>query len=66
MHHEASARIYDTLAGPGGEPRAARSPSRLHSPATAAALGRIARPTFATESELEPRLLELLELDRGP
>ena len=41
MHDEASARIYDTLAGPGGEPLRGTLAIALYSPATAAALARM-------------------------
>ena len=61
MQDEASARIYDTLAGPGGEPPRGTIAIALYSPATAAALGRI-DTYLRTESALEPRLLELLSL----
>ena len=61
MHDEASARIYDTLAGPGGEPPRGTIAIALYSPATAAALGRI-DTYLRAESALEPRLLELLGL----
>ena len=61
MRDEASARIYDTLAGPGGEPPRGTNAIALYSPTTAAALGRI-RTYLWTESAVEPRLLELLSL----
>ncbi len=61
MHDEASARIYDMLAGPGGEPPRGTIAIALYSPATAAALGRISTYLW-TESALKPRLLELLSL----
>ena len=61
MHDEASARIYDMLAEPGGEPPRGTIAIALYSPATAAALGRMYTYLW-TESALEPRLLELLSL----
>ena len=61
MPDEASARIYDTLAGPSGEPPRGTIAIALYSPAMAAALGRI-YAYLRTESALEPRLLELLSL----
>ena len=61
MHDEASARIYDTLAGPGGKPPRGTIAIALYSTATAAALGRI-QTYLWTESALEPQLLELLSL----
>jgi len=56
---EASARIYDTLAGPGGEPPRGTLAIALYSPGTAAALGRI-QSYLRTESALGARLFELL------
>jgi 4-carboxymuconolactone decarboxylase len=61
MRDEPSARIYDTLAGPSGEPPRGTIAIALYSPATAAALGRISTYLRA-ESALEPRLHELLSL----
>lgn len=61
MHDDASARIYDTLAGPGGEPPRGTIAIALYSPAMAAALGRI-DSYLRTESALAPRLFELLSL----
>ena len=61
MRDEASSQIYDTLAGPDGEPPRGTLGVALYSPATAAALGRI-HAYLWTESALEPRLLELLSL----
>jgi 4-carboxymuconolactone decarboxylase len=61
MDDEASTRIYDALAGPGGEPPRGTIAIALYSPATAAALGRI-DTYLRTESGLEPRLLALLGL----
>jgi 4-carboxymuconolactone decarboxylase len=61
LSDEASARIYDALAGPGGEPPRGTSAIALYSPITAAALGRI-HTYLWTESALEPRQLELLSL----
>jgi 4-carboxymuconolactone decarboxylase len=56
---EASARIYDALAGPGGEPPRGTIAIALYSPGTAAALGRM-DDYLRTESALTPRLYELL------
>jgi 4-carboxymuconolactone decarboxylase len=61
MPDEASARIFDKLAGPSGQPPRGTIATALYSPATAAALGRI-ESYLRTESALEPRLLELLSL----
>ena len=61
MGDDASARIYDALAGPSGEvPRGAFAIA-LYSPATAAGLGRIER-YLLTESALSRRLAALLTL----
>jgi 4-carboxymuconolactone decarboxylase len=61
MGDEASAQIYDTLAGPGGEPPHGTIAIALYSPATAAPVGRIDH-YLRTESTLPPRLFELLGL----
>jgi 4-carboxymuconolactone decarboxylase len=58
---DASAQIYDSLAGPGGEPPRGALGIALHSPATAAGLGRIER-YLLTESALRGRLAALLVL----
>lgn len=61
MQDEASVRIYDTLAGRGGEPPRGTLAIALYSPATAAALSRI-EAYLSTESRVERRLLELASL----
>lgn len=61
MDDEASARIYDALAGPGGAPPHGTIAVALYSPETAAALGRI-HDYLTTESALGPRLSKLLSL----
>jgi 4-carboxymuconolactone decarboxylase len=61
MADEASARIYDTLAGPDGTAPRGTLAIALYSPPTAAALERIDR-YLKTESALPPRLFELLRL----
>lgn len=61
MDDEASARIYDALAGPGGAPPRGTIAVALHSPETAAALGRI-HDYLTTESTVGPRLAELSSL----
>jgi 4-carboxymuconolactone decarboxylase len=61
MADEASARIYDALAGPGGEPPRGTLAIALYSPPTAAALDRM-YTYLRAESSLGPRLFELLSL----
>jgi len=61
MHDEASASIYDTFAGPGGEPPLGTIAVALYSPETARALGRI-DDYLRNESTLGPRLFEFLSL----
>jgi 4-carboxymuconolactone decarboxylase len=61
MADEASARIYDMLAGKGGEPPSGTIATALYSPATAATFGRI-HGYLRTESALGQRLFELLSL----
>jgi 4-carboxymuconolactone decarboxylase len=61
MPDEASATIFDTLAGPEGESPRGTLGIALYSPRTAAALGRIDEYLRA-ESELGPRLSGLLSL----
>jgi 4-carboxymuconolactone decarboxylase len=61
MDDQASARIYDALAGPGGAPPHGMIAVALYSPETAAALGRI-HGYLTTESALGPRLSVLLSL----
>ena len=61
MQDEASARIYDVLAGPGGAPVSGSFAIALYSPETAAALHRI-HGYLTTESSLGPRLCSLLGL----
>jgi 4-carboxymuconolactone decarboxylase len=61
MDDEASARIYDALAGPGGVAPHGMIAVALYSPETAAALGRM-HAYLTTESALGPRLSELLGL----
>jgi 4-carboxymuconolactone decarboxylase len=61
MNDEASARIYDALAGPGGEPPRGTIAIALYSPETAVALGRI-DGYLRSESALGPRLFEFLSL----
>jgi 4-carboxymuconolactone decarboxylase len=56
-----SARIFDELAGPSGEPPRGALATLLHSPATAAGFGRIER-YLLTESELRGRRAALLTL----
>ena len=65
MHDEASARIYDTLAGPGGEPPRGTLAIALYSPATAAALGRI-DDLPSDRERLGAAAARASELDRGP
>ncbi len=61
MGDEASARIYDALAGPKGERPSGAVGIALHSPATAAGFGRIER-YLLTESALRGRRAGLLTL----
>ena len=61
MRDDASARIYEALSGPGGEPPQGAVGIALHSPATAAGFGRIER-YLLTESALRGRLAALLTL----
>ncbi len=61
MQDEASARIYDTVAGPGGGAPRGTLAIALHSPATAAALHRIETYLW-TESDVERQLLALASL----
>jgi 4-carboxymuconolactone decarboxylase len=61
MADEASTRIFDTLAGPSGDPPSGTLAIALYSPAVASALGRI-DGHLRTESVLAPRLFELLSL----
>jgi len=61
MDDDASARIYDTLAGPGGNAPHGTIAIALYSPATAEAVGRIYN-YLRTESALGPRLFELISL----
>ncbi len=61
MGDDASARIYDELAGRNGEPPRGALGIALYSPATAAGFGRIERYLF-TESALRGRSAELLTL----
>jgi len=61
MESEASASIFDALAGPAGTPPRGTIATALYSPETAAALGRI-EGYLRTESALGPRLAELLGL----
>jgi 4-carboxymuconolactone decarboxylase len=61
MGDDASARIYDTLAGPNGERPSGALGIALHSPATAAGFGRIERYLLA-ESALSGRRAGLLTL----
>lgn len=56
-----SARFYDVVAGPGGEPPHGTLAIALYSPGTAAALGRI-DDYLRTESTLGGRLFRLLSL----
>ena len=65
MHDEASARIYDMLAEPGGEPPRGTIAIALYSPATAAALGRIVHLPLDRERPGAPAA-RASELDRGP
>ena len=61
MQDEASARIYDTVAGPGGDPPRGTLAIALYSPPTAAALHRIETYLW-TESDVERPLLSLASL----
>lgn len=61
MRDDAGARIYDSLAGPDGEPPRGAVGIALHSPAVAAGLSRIER-YLLNESALRGRLAGLLTL----
>ncbi len=61
MEDEASARIYDGVAAHAGTPPRGTLAIALYSPPTAAALERMDR-YLRTESELDPRLFQLLSL----
>ena len=61
MRDDGSARIYEALSGPNGEPPQGAVGIALYSPATAAGFGRIER-YLLTESALRGRLAALLTL----
>src|SRR5688572_2130747 len=61
MRGEESARIYEALSGPAGEPPQGAVAIALYSPATAAGFGRIER-YLLTESALRGRIAALLTL----